>query len=100
MAKEKNKREKKAGQKLTLGAVILEPGSTRNYHTGAWRVYRPVLDNSKCVSCSNCWKVCPDAAIKRTPEGKFYIDYTYCKGCLLCLNECGVKAIVKEVEVK
>ncbi|MDD5162691.1 MAG: 4Fe-4S binding protein [Candidatus ainarchaeum sp.] len=99
MAKEKkSKAEKK--QELPSGAVVLEPGSAKKYHTGAWRTYRPVLHNDKCIKCGNCWKVCPDAAIKKSPEGIFYIDYTYCKGCLICVNECAVKAIVKEVEVK
>jgi pyruvate ferredoxin oxidoreductase delta subunit len=97
MAWEKGKKEK---LEFSLGAVVLEPGSAKKYHTGAWRTYRPVLDSTKCIKCGNCWKVCPDAAIKRTSEGIFYIDYTYCKGCLLCLTECGAKAIVKEVEEK
>ncbi len=92
MAKEK--------QKLPVGAVISEPGSTEKYHTGNWRAFRPVLDQSKCIKCEACWRDCPDAAIKQTPEGNFYIDYNYCKGCLICMKECPAKAITKEVEAK
>ena len=45
-----------------------------------------------------CWSVCPDNAVI-TKGAKFIkFDYTKCKGCLLCLNECPVKAIKSERE--
>ncbi|HLD59184.1 MAG TPA: 4Fe-4S binding protein [archaeon] len=94
------KKEKKEKQKLTLGAVVLEPGSTKKYHTGSWRMFRPVIKQDKCIKCGSCWKVCPDAAIKNLPDGRMYIDYTYCKGCMICVNECPAGAIIKEVEEK
>lgn len=86
---------------LTKGAVITEPGSTRKYKTGEWRTYKPAIDLLKCIKCGKCWMVCPDAAIKqRTQDGKYEINYDYCKGCLLCEKECPVKAITHEVEEK
>jgi len=97
MGKEKKKREK---IKFSLGAVIEEPGSTKKYKTGSWRVFRPVLMQDKCIKCGKCWANCPDAAIKQDSKGNFFIDYDYCKGCLICVNECPVKAILKEVEKK
>lgn len=86
-------------KKLTVGAVIEEPGSTRKNKTGSWREARPVLDSAKCIKCGICWKSCPDSAIDFV-DGKFMINYDYCKGCLICANECPVKAISKAVEEK
>ena len=85
---------------LNKGAAILEPGSTRKYKTGEWRTFRPIMNSEKCISCGKCWMVCPDAAIKKRKDGKFEIDYDYCKGCLLCIKECSVKAITPQVEEK
>lgn len=91
---------KEEKQKLTLGAVVLEPGSTRRYKTGTWRTFMPILLKEKCTKCAICWRYCPDSAIKKNEKGEFYIDYYYCKGCLICVNECPAKAIIKEVEKK
>ena len=30
--------------------------------TGSWRNVRPVIDLSKCIYCTNCWKFCPEPA--------------------------------------
>ena len=78
------------------GAVIHEPGSTKKYKTGEWRTFKPSIDNSKCIKCGKCWMNCPDAAIKKTKDGFFKIDYNYCKGCSICVNVCPVKAITME----
>ncbi len=87
--------------KLTKGGVITKPGSTRNYKTGEWRTFKPTIDLLKCIKCGKCWMVCPDDAIKqRKEDGKFEINHDYCKGCLLCVKECPVKAIPYELEDK
>jgi len=86
---------------LTKGAVVTNPGSTKNYKTGEWRTFKPTIDLQKCIKCGKCWMVCPDAAIKqRKEDGKFEINYDYCKGCLLCVKECPVKAITSQLEEK
>jgi len=42
-----------------------------------------------CNSCELCLIYCPDVAIKRRDgDGKFEIDYDYCKGCGVCSAEC------------
>lgn len=87
-------------KKLTVGAVISDPGSTERNKTGGWRVERPEIDQSKCIKCGTCWSVCPDAAVYKDKEGKFRINYAFCKGCLICLNECPVKCISKKLEEK
>ena len=86
--------------KFNKGAVIHDAGSTKKYKTGDWRTYKPSIDNEKCIKCGKCWMNCPDAAIKKSPDGKFFIDYNYCKGCLICEKECPVKCISHKVEEK
>ena len=40
-----------------------------------------------CNYCDNCWIFCPDTAIKRNKDD-YEIDLDYCKGCLVCVEEC------------
>lgn len=88
-------------KKFEQGAVVTEPGSSRKCKTGDWRTFRPVIDQGKCIKCYQCWQVCPDAAIRVDEKtGVVSIDYDYCKGCLICVKQCPVKAIAKEVENK
>jgi pyruvate ferredoxin oxidoreductase delta subunit len=104
MVKEKIKKEKfittASGIEITPGAVMLNPGSTKNYKTGEWRTFKPEIDQSKCIKCAKCWMSCPDAAVYKDKEGKFNVNYDYCKGCLICAKECPVKAISYKVEEK
>ena len=43
-----------------------------------------------------CWKYCPEPAI--FPTAPPTIDYDYCKGCGICIEECPFDAIVSEKE--
>lgn len=45
-----------------------------------------------CTLCDNCLVFCPDRAIKRNSSG-YHIDYDYCKGCAICVEECPRGAI-------
>ncbi len=92
--------KKEQEMKKNIGAVITEPGSTLHYKTGSWRAFRPRIVQEKCNRCCLCWQYCPDAAIKIAENGKLFIDYNYCKGCMICVRECPAKAIVQEVEMK
>ncbi len=87
--------------KKNINKIIAQPLSSVNNKTGAWRTYRPVADYQKCVGCSLCAKLCPEACIemiKINNELKPRPDYDYCKGCGLCAKECPVKAIKMEKE--
>ncbi len=67
--------------------------------TGAWRIFRPIINYDKCTKCYQCYMVCPDVAISVEKFNEFpKIDYDYCKGCGICASVCPVKAIqmVKE----
>jgi len=46
-----------------------------------------------CPSCDNCLVFCPDAAISRVAEGRYKINYDFCKGCGICVSECPRNAI-------
>jgi len=50
-----------------------------------------------CDGCDNCFVFCPDVAISRE-DGVYTIDYDYCKGCLICVQECprGVVSVESE----
>ncbi|MEM0340841.1 MAG: 4Fe-4S binding protein [Acidilobaceae archaeon] len=95
---------------ISLGAVVA--GGTSAYRKMAdWRIFRPQLDQDKCIRCYICWTFCPDSAIiitdkpytsssGRSYEVTFEIDYDACKGCGICAEECPVKAIDMIEEVR
>jgi len=84
-------------QDLPVGCVV--PGGTMIINkTGAWKVFRPVVDHKKCTLCMLCWIYCPDSSVVLA-EGKIEFDYDHCKGCGICANECPAKAIRMELEV-
>lgn len=62
-----------------------------------WRNEKPVIDESKCVGCLQCYLHCPDGVIFKR-EGKVDIDYDFCKGCGICKSICKLGAITMEVE--
>ncbi|MEM0372174.1 MAG: 4Fe-4S binding protein [Ignisphaera sp.] len=96
---------------MSIGGMILEPGNFVKRPTGDWRIFRPIINHEKCIRCLICWIVCPEPAISiidkpyRVATGKEWkfsleIDYNFCKGCGLCVEECPVKAIDFVEEVK
>jgi 2-oxoacid:acceptor oxidoreductase delta subunit (pyruvate/2-ketoisovalerate family) len=68
--------------------------------TGNWRTYRPVIDQEKCNLCMNCVVFCPDACWQlNEAEEEVVWNAKYCKGCLLCVNECTTEALTKAYEL-
>jgi Pyruvate/2-oxoacid:ferredoxin oxidoreductase delta subunit len=52
-----------------------------------------------CNLCDNCFFFCPDLAISARPDRQGYeINYDYCKGCCICVEECPRGAISVEVK--
>jgi len=52
-----------------------------------------------CNLCDNCFLFCPDLAISARPDRQGYeINYDYCKGCCICVEECPRGAISVEVK--
>ncbi len=61
---------------------------------------RRCLSCGNCFECDNCFGVCPDNAVLKLGPGRRYrLDYDFCKGCGICVNECPCGAIVMEPEV-
>ena len=84
---------------------LSNPGNAVKKHTGSWRIMKPVVDHSRCISCKTCFAVCPDSAYsweEKKPDknsktvGKPVVDYNLCKGCLICVEQCPVKCIRAE----
>lgn len=62
--------------------------------TGDWKVFKPVLDREKCITCQRCFMYCPVSAIETEGADSIpTIDYDWCVGCGICANECPVDAI-------
>lgn len=92
--------EKWGAEKLPIGGVVPEGGTSLLFKTGEWRVYLPVLEDVKCTGCTKCYFICPDDAIRLTAEyhPEFLMDY--CKGCSLCKEICPTAAIEMILEEK
>lgn len=45
-----------------------------------------------CTQCDTCLVYCPEGIIRRIP-GSYEVDYSFCKGCGICVTECPRKAI-------
>ncbi len=55
---------------------------------------RRCLSCGNCFECDNCYGMCPDNAIRKLGPGQGYmIDYDYCKGCGICVEECPCGAV-------
>lgn len=82
---------------IEIGFTTSKPTSRTN-KTGGWRVFRPVVDHTKCTRCGWCSVYCPEPCIS-VVDGKYVVDYDFCKGCAICAEECPVKCIemVREV---
>jgi NADPH-dependent glutamate synthase beta subunit-like oxidoreductase len=60
---------------------------------------RRCLSCGGCISCDNCFAMCPDnAVIKLGPEKAYAVDLDYCKGCGLCVEECPTGSMTMEPE--
>ncbi|MGO8873758.1 MAG: NAD(P)-binding protein [Acidimicrobiales bacterium] len=49
---------------------------------------RRCLSCGSCFGCDNCFGVCPDNAVVKLGDGHYEIDYDFCKGCGICVEEC------------
>jgi 2-oxoacid:acceptor oxidoreductase delta subunit (pyruvate/2-ketoisovalerate family) len=40
-----------------------------------------------CTRCDTCLVYCPEGIVRRR-DGSYEVDYTFCKGCGICVHEC------------
>lgn len=54
-----------------------------------------------CNGCDNCYVVCPDVSVLRDARenGHYSIRTHYCKGCLVCVQECPTGCLEKVPEL-
>ena len=52
------------------------------------------VNDSLCIECGTCEKICPYGAITMDPKPVF--DHDICNGCWACYNHCNQKAIFTE----
>lgn len=91
--------EKKKGWKdIPIGGMINKPGTAKDYKTGGWRTFKPIINKKECINCLQCWLYCPDSSIIVKDGEVIGIDYDHCKGCGICASICPKKCIKMEKE--
>ena len=84
-----------------FGPLISKPRTSLSNKTGSWRVeVRPKFLKKDCIACRMCLVICPEGCISESADGIFTPDYSYCKGCGLCAEECPGEAIEMKQEEK
>ena len=88
-------------RKVPFGCVTPAPvKDQRAMITGNWREFRPVIDHEKCNLCMNCVVWCPDGSWQLSAdEEQVEWNADFCKGCLICVNECSTEALTKAYEL-
>ena len=93
-----------------LGYATQEPGGLISAQantifkdlSGSRQGWIPSLNTEECIHCANCDTVCPDNCFvweqgedKKGRPQMFLrgIDYSYCKGCLKCVDACPTDAL-------
>ena len=87
----------KGAKDLEIGGV-LGLGTSKEYKTGNWKTFKPVVDFNRCIQCSRCVMFCPDICIPQKDGKRLGTNLDYCKGCGICATECPTKAIKMEKE--
>jgi len=75
--------------------------------TLAYSREQAVAESDRCMSCGvcngcdNCYIVCPDVSVMRDARtnGHYSIRTNYCKGCLVCVQECPTGCLEKVPEL-
>jgi NADPH-dependent glutamate synthase beta subunit-like oxidoreductase len=94
-----------------IDAPMADPAERRRSQTVevtlAYSRAQAVAESDRCMSCGvcngcdNCYIVCPDVSVMRDARenGHYAIRTTYCKGCLVCVQECPTGCLEKVPEM-
>ena len=81
-------------EKKELIIPLSQPKVGAGGKKGEWKVFKPLIDEKRCIKCQTCWMFCPETAIEiKTRKQVPKINYDWCTGCGICANECPVDAI-------
>lgn len=83
---------------IEIGAIVVEPGNTRQYKTGDWRSQVPTYNFERCIKCGMCQLFCPEGCIEQNDDGYFEANLFWCKGCGICARECPTGVITMKEE--
>jgi len=73
------------------------PERNRNYKSLTARTKRPLIDFTRCRSCSLCWLHCPDSGFDIMLDGLYDINLEHCNGCGICAAICPVENCITMV---
>jgi Pyruvate/2-oxoacid:ferredoxin oxidoreductase delta subunit len=94
--------EKRARRQFLGGAIeslVSDAGQGGNAERACFKGTGPVpnaifMDQSRCVACHACARVCPDGAIRLEENAPAYIlEHVACTGCGLCVDVCDRDAV-------
>ena len=91
--------KEKTWKEMSIAGVCSK--SSIGFMTGDWKTYMPIRTWKNALTCLTCVMFCPEGAIKWMPEmGKIEFDFSFCKGCGICANECPTKAITMKIDLR
>jgi len=79
-------------KELLVGGVNPEAGNSSKempYSANTGKI--PQYNEENCINCFFCWVFCPENAIILENSQVRGINYDFCKGCGICVNECPVQ---------
>jgi len=62
-------------------------------------MFKPEVDNDKCIGCEECIEVCPSDVYEMQNEKSVPVNAEECIGCEACIEACEQDAItITEIE--